>query len=105
MNTIHNGYNKLIWWFETIDLQSTDRFVIGLLAMTRFSPAFVLRSPAITDLDRRKNELRTLFQDFQLGKELTDFAESELLLAAFGKKPFRLRHLSSFIKPFKNSAH
>jgi hypothetical protein len=95
----------LLWWFEALDGRSGHSFVIGLLANPNKGHAYIIRTPAITYLNREDCEVRTLFQDYHLGRELESIEECLLLLTMFGEEPFCEPHLALISVPYPTAMH
>lgn len=97
--------NFLSWWFEVIDCKSAHSFVVGLLGLPHGIPAYIIRTPAVTYLNREEGELRTLFQDYQLGQELECVADCAFLLSMFGDEPFNEPQVALFSTPYQSVKH
>lgn len=95
----------LHWWFEVIDGKGGHSFVIGLYAMPKHEQGYIIRTPAVSLLDRQNATVRTLFFDYRLGKELKNTEECCMLLNMFGDDPFRTPHEAVFSWPLQSETH
>ncbi len=100
-----NFRENLLWWFEAQDWRSGRSFVIGVLDNHNKGDTYIVRTSAITYLDRADSELRTLFQDYKLGIELENFDECALLLAIFGEDPFFTPDVALYSPPYRSTMH